>query len=224
MESRRSIVLWLSLALIGLTATVLAGVLAVQQIRSRNADSKYKPSIALHYDVDYVLDDDGGLEVVENIEYELRSRGGVIVRNYGGGMPADMVPVDFAVTRDGKPESMSWERVPGGGHRLVVGDVSLGLIGVHRYRLSYRIPDALSHDRAEFVYPLISTGYAVQVEHARLTLKLPVSTTLVQCVVGVSKPCDVTGEGSTNLVIEAGPMPPNSGVTLRALLAQPLSG
>lgn len=222
MGSRPSIVLGVSLALVGMAATILAAALAVHELRSGSKSSTgFKPSVAQRFDVDYVLADDGSLEVVENVVYDFRSPRGLLTRHFGYAMPKETLPVDIEATRDGKPETVAWLPEGWGGHRLEIGSAKLQLTGVHRYRLSYRIPDALGDDPSEFVRQLISTGYQVRIEQSRLTLRLPAAATQVDCTVGLTDPCELTGEGTRDLVITAGPMPRNTGVTIRAVMSAP---
>jgi hypothetical protein len=95
---------------------------------------------------------------------------------------------------------------------------------VHQYRLSYRIPDAVGDERSELSRELISNGYAVRVVRSRITVTLPTIATRVDCRVGVSEPCNLTGVGTHELVVTAGPMPRYTGVTLHAFLDRPLTG
>jgi hypothetical protein len=202
---------------------VAAAAVAVVQLRPHRAGHPAKPSTALRFDVDYVLAEDGSMQVVEKVVYDFKSPRGLLTRHYGWGIPDDMVPVDVEATRDGKPEKVAWSEELGN-HRLDIGSSTLHLTGVHRYTLSYRIPDALGDERSELSRELISNGYAVRIEQSRLTVTLPTVATHVDCTVGLSEPCDMTGVGTRELVVTAGPMPRNTGVAFHAFFDRPLTG
>src|SRR4051794_28030587 len=126
MESRPSRVLGLALALLAISATLLAGVLTVRALRSPHEGAvPLKPSIALRFDVDYVLAEDGSMQVVENVVYDFRSPRGLLTRHYGRGIPRDTLPVEISATRDGAPEAVAWTAEGFGGHRLEIGSPAL---------------------------------------------------------------------------------------------------
>jgi len=223
MDSRASRAVVIVLAIVAMVAAVAAAFVAVAELHSRRAGTHFKPSVAQRFDVDYVLAEDGSLQVVENVVYDFRSPRGLLTRHYGWRIPRDMLPVDIQATRDGKPEKVVWSEEVGS-HRLEIGSPKLHLTGVHRYRLSYRIPDALDDELSEFSRELISPGYEVRIEQSRLTVTLPTVATHVDCRVGVGDPCNLTGEGTRELVVTAGPMPRNTGVAIHVVLDRPLTG
>jgi hypothetical protein len=229
MEIRSSRPLTILLALVAVTAVAVAGLLVFREFRPEKQLQARKPSVALQFNADFDVADDGSMQVVENVVYDFRSPRAELVRVYS--RPAnsllldiDTLPHDIAITRDGQPEPFSMKPRSDLSFELRWGDPHKPLTGVHRYQLSYRIPKAWDDGKGVFSRFLISDGYDVRIDHARLAVSLPAAATTVDCSVGLSDPCDVSGTGTPDLVITAGPMPRRTGVAINAVLESAAEG
>ena len=75
----------------------------------------------------------------------------------------------------------------------------------------------------QFYWNLIPGGWRQSIDSAKLTVTLPAVAQGVRCAqgVGTTDGCEATGEGTRNLEISTGNLPPNTPVTLLATLDMP---
>ncbi|GAA1925448.1 DUF2207 domain-containing protein [Nocardioides marmoribigeumensis] len=194
------------------------------------------------YRADFTLARDGVLRATETITaffppgrhglfryWDVRDRADAHVR---------LVPRHIVVTRDGhdEPVALSWQR-----SRLLrvarIGDADTVLpTGTHVYTIRYDVPGALGpRDAASgsgswvadgsagsaFVWDLLPSGWPMDIDRARLRVRLPVAPDETACLVGDGqRPCEVRRSGS-EVTVTASALPPNTRVALRAEL--PLS-
>jgi hypothetical protein len=200
-----------------------------------------------NYRADFTLDEDGRLEVVENITAEFPADRHGIFRYWDIADPSDpdarLLPEDIEVQRDGEPEPMEllWEK----GRRYRVAKIGSAdeylTSGPHTYTISYAVEGALGSvlaggdsgswsegnedTRSAFYWNLIPGGWDMPIERSRLTVNLPDVSDEITCWAGWSSaspayPCKVSADGE-RLTVRTGSLPPRTPVTLRAALDLP---
>ncbi len=137
---------------------------------------------------------------------------------------------DLDITMDGEPVQVDRSSRQRGRYtvaRIGSPDV-LVTPGVHTYRIAYTIEGVIIAGRGDrpstFFWNLIPAGWGQWIDRAELRVHLPAPAEAVRCGVGLGDeppPCDLTGDGTDELVITTGLLAPNTPVTLRTGLAIP---
>ncbi len=151
------------------------------------------------------------------------------------------IPTVTSVTRDGglEPYQLSWDI----GHRFLIariGDPDRTLSGTTTYRITYRIPGAISpgstSDAASwatstgsatatpgsaFLWSVVASGWDLAIDRADVVIRLPAPAEVVQCATdpwGSPGPCTVTGAGTAAVTASATDLPPRTGMIVRAAM------
>jgi hypothetical protein len=228
--------LWRAVALVGAVILLLAPLVGalVPQDTSAGPD----PVRITDYDAQYRVDADGTLHAEETITamfpfgrhgifrfWDLKDVGDPHVR---------LKPKDVDITLDGHdvPVDMQWQS--GRRYRVAkVGDPDSTLPpGSHTYRITYRIEGALAPSDetsgtssswagtetrgSVFDWQVVAGGWAMGMDQARVTVKLPKAVEEAQCAVANGTPCRVDGLGTDTLSLQTGALEPYTRVTMRA--------
>jgi hypothetical protein len=195
------------------------------------------------YRADFTLGRDGRLDATETVTAFFPPGRHGIFRFWDvadqGDAHVRLVPRSIEVTRDGQDEpfELSWT----GGHRYRVakiGDAETVLTtGSHTYTIRYAVEGALAarsapsgpggswvsdgSDGSSFVWALVPGGWAMPIDRATLTVRLPEEAEDAACAIGAeaSEPCEVVQDGAT-LTVRADGLPPRTPVSVRADLPQ----
>ncbi len=206
-------------------AVLLPGL--ISSIGPSTADVTYEETSIRKYVASFDVDEEGDLHVTERLTVSFPYYGKHGIFRFwdlrDDNTSARRVPQDIEVTRDGQdePVDLSWES----GRRYRVAKIGSADVlipaGDHVYVISYVVDGVLlasSGDLASaFYWNLIPGGWRQAIAEANLTVHLPADAAAVQCAVGAGSTsgCIAEGEGSRTLTIEAGPLEPNTPVTLR---------
>jgi hypothetical protein len=166
------------------------------------------------YDARLTISDSGDLAATETLTVEFPD-------SDHHGIYRDFSEDDYAVadpsgTVDGEPHS-EVERATDG-VRLVLGqdDVTLDA-GEHTFGIAYAASGVLEpatevdQDR-QFDASILDPGWALDIEHASITIGLPAPAGDVSCVAGLGATASIDGAGTTTLVLTADGVPAGSGV------------
>lgn len=192
---------------------------------------------------------DGHMSVTEQITADFPYYRHGIFRYWDVSDPSDPsarhVPTIREITVDGAAAEYEtyWED----GDRFLVakiGDPDVYLdAGEHTYTISYAIDGVISAPTAgsagtyassegqEVTDPgsvlywnVVAQGWEMAIQRARIAIALPGPSGVVQCSAGTASgpgPCGITGAGTPNLVLTAQDLPPRTGMTVRATMAEP---
>jgi uncharacterized membrane protein YgcG len=188
---------------------------------------------------------DGTLSAVEELTVDFPVSRHGIFRYWDIADPADpgvrYMPTVTSVTRDGGPEpyELSWDV----GHRFLIariGDPDRTLTGTTTYRITYRIPGAISpgttSDAAPwattagtstgapgsaFLWSVVASGWDLAIDRAEVTIRLPAAAEVVQCATdpwGSPGPCAVAGAGTATVTAGATGLATRTGMIVRAAM------
>ena len=186
------------------------------------------------YKADFTVDEDGGLDVVENlaVNFPISGKHGIF-RFFDRVVPSDpdvrAIVEDFEVTADGEETDVSHSVKQGRYDNYRIGDADTTLsVGEHTYVLKYHIDGALTPGDddvttdTQFYWNLIPAGWQQDILKSVLTVHLPEPAVDVQCFVGVGQiedgatACKVEGSGSKDLTIRTDGLNSHTPVTLLA--------
>ena len=191
------------------------------------------------YRADFTVDRDGRLEATETITALFPSGRHGIFRFWDVDDRADpharLVPEDISVRRDGRDEPFDLSWATGGSKRVAkIGDADTTLPpGTHVYTIRYAVDGAIAprsapsgpggswvsdgSDGSSFVWSLLPGGWAMSIDRATLSVRLPVTPQDAACAIGfdAARPCEVVRTGTT-LTVRATELPPRTPVTVRA--------
>ena len=201
-----------------------------------DAGSGSEETTITDYTADFVLAEDGDLQVTETltVDFPLSSKHGIfrIFDRIDPTAPETRrTPEDISVTRDGREEP--YEVLKEDRRRITdikIGSASVFLErGEHVYEISYTMPDALRPgegvaEDSQFYWQLIPSGWMQDIDRATLTVHLPVaSSDDVQCAVGLGETsgCDLTGAGTDTLTVTTGPLEDHTPVSIKTGLDLP---
>jgi hypothetical protein len=182
------------------------------------------PASVTSYDATFTVRANGTLHVVETLKAEFPVERHGIFRTFGAGSAGQSkdVPLDLTVARDGAPEPFAVSKDEAGGLVYKIGRPNVTLTGVHAYRLEYDLSDVMEvgGSTSRFYWNLIPTGWDLPIASSKLTVDLPARSTRLQCVVGLGagRPCQVSGTGTTALVVKTGALAPHTPVTLATVI------
>lgn len=226
---------------LGLLAFLLFPVLAA--FVDDGGSSGYDPVTITAYEADYEVAADGTLTATETLttNFPLGRHG--IFRYWDVADAADHTvryrPRDIEITLDGSdvPVEMMWEN--GRRYRVAkIGDADSTLTsGTHTYEISYRIDGVLAAntaaepdgsaswtdgdgDRSQFVWQVVAAGWSMPIERADISVSLPTTPDITDCIVADGRSCDVETDGST-LSITAEGLGAHNPLTVRAAMDEP---
>lgn len=173
------------------------------------------------YDADFTVSPAGDLTVVETLTLDVPvdDRHG-IYRDF-----EDHAIEDFEATLDGADTPVS-DSIENGMRRFRIGDPDRTLsVGEHVVRMEYGVAGVLTPDAGSggqrFDWQLIPSGWGLDIDVAELTVELPAAATDVVCTVGRTGPCDLSGTGTTTLVVSAADLDDHTPVLLQAAVPLP---
>lgn len=237
----------LTLLLIGVTVCGVLWPLAQQAAPQSSEELTTDPVQITAYEADLTVDDAGTLTTVETLDTEFPAGRRGIFRFFDVWSGADpgirLVPKNIAITRDEQPDPVSlwWEQERR--FRVArVGDPAVTLTpGPHRYNISFDVEDVLlPHDTgystqsaswappdpesSVFYWNVVAPGWQMPMGSTRSIVNLPGPATNVECFIGddLTRPCEITGEGTNQLVVTTGELAPRTPVTLRAQVDFPM--
>ncbi|MCW2792951.1 MAG: hypothetical protein JWO76_2049 [Nocardioides sp.] len=181
------------------------------------------------YAADFDLAVDGDLTVEETLEFDFRTPGkhGIFRlwdRADASAPHARRVVHDVSVTMDGRDVAFELLKEDHGR----VTDAKIGSApttvptGLHTYVIRYVIdgviePGTETHQRSQFYWQLIPSGWSQTIEQSQLTVHLPADARGTRCFIGFGdgQPCDrLSGDGSDTLTVRTGELAANTPVTL----------
>lgn len=198
------------------------------------------PVTVTSYDVAYDLATDGRLVATETLTASFPSDRHGIFRYWDVSDRNDpgvrYEPQIDSITRDGAPEpfEMSWD----GGRRYRVAKIGDPYVllspGSHVYRIAYAVDGAISPLTAgrgsyasflgadpgtgsAFVWNVVAQGWLMDMNQVRVTVHLPASARGAQCtlLIGAGDPCEITGVGTSTIVLAATDVLARSGMSAR---------
>lgn len=195
-----------------------------------------EPTTITRYDATFDLASDGDLAVEERLTVsfpDYTERHGIFRfwdRYDSSDAHVRRDVEDVAVTLDGNPVEFDLSTKQSG--RFDVAKIGSPDVfvepGEHVYLISYRIAgvieDGYDGTDSSFYWDLIPSGWAQDIEQAKLVVNLPASAENVQCGVGLGEdppPCQVAGDGTNKLVVTSGALADHTAVTLRTGLDVP---
>lgn len=198
-------------------------------------DTSIESTTITDYNATFQVESDGTMHVVERIVVDFptyESKHGIF-RFFDVVDPNDASvrrePHDLTVTRDGGQDGL--EVSTSGNGRYVVAKIGRAeqilAPGLHAYQISYTIDDVLGPgpgSSSQLYWNLIPGGWAQPIQQSRLTVSLPGDTEDVRCAVGTGSTagCTAQGEGTDQLVVTTGPLPPRTPVTVRTTVDVPV--
>ena len=212
---------------------VLAVIVGIGAISFPSAGSSGETSTITDYRADFTVHPDGDVDVVETLTVNFPISRHGIFRFFDTRDPNDasnrLVPEDVTVTRQGEQEKFERQTERRGRYvNLKIGRADRTLLGLHVYRISYRIEGALAsgHDgaRTQFYWNLIPQGWQMPITQSRLTVHLPAAAENFRCAVGqgaTAGGCRAEGEGTSTLTVVTGSVGPNTPVTIKVDLDVP---
>jgi hypothetical protein len=168
------------------------------------------------YDADFTVSDAGDLTVVETLTLDVPvdDRHGIF-RTFEAVAEVE----DFTATLDGGETPIAVS-VEDGFRKFKIGDPDQTLsVGEHVVRMEYGVSDVLTVGGSgvrSFDWHLVPGDWSLRIGAAELTVQLPVPATDVECTVGRSDPCDLSGAGTSTLVVTVDALGDRTPVRLRA--------
>ncbi len=199
-----------------------------------SGSATYEETRITDYDAEFTVDDEGDLHVTESLTVYFPGWGKHgIFRFFDTSDPsaphARRVPHDITVTRDGSAEPFELQSAGRGRYvnaRIGSPDVTVSQ-GEHLYVIDYRIDGVLepgtTGPETQFYWNLIPGGWLQAIDHADLTVHLPVPAVTVQCArgAGQSSGCTAEGQGTETLTVTVESLLPNTPITVKAGLDMP---
>jgi uncharacterized membrane protein YgcG len=201
---------------------------------SGDGDSTYEETSITTYVADFTVDEDGGLDVVENITVNFPYGGKHgIFRFFDRADPsaphARRIVEDVEVAMDGSPEN--FEMIKEDHERFDVAKIGSASVfvdpGEHLYTISYHIDGVVEPgtegQESQFYWNLIPSGWQQTIDSSTLTVHLPTEAVDTQCAQGVGETggCTATGDGTKTLVVKTGPLDAHTPVTIKTGLDMP---
>ncbi|MBO1333647.1 DUF2207 domain-containing protein [Streptomyces sp. VRA16 Mangrove soil] len=168
--------------------------------------------------------EDGSARVTEVIDYDfghpVDGRHG-IYRDIPG-LPYGIDDDEVRATMDGAP--VPYELVYGDNNHqnIRVGDAGRTVSGLHRYRISYPLPDVVKKGR--LAWDAVGTGWEVDLRNVEVQVTAPFGLDRVRCVrgrTGSRQSCPFTGTGDGRLGGAPGTIRAGHGVTVYASAGAP---
>ncbi len=195
-----------------------------------------EPTTITSYDATFDVSASGDLAVTERLAVSFPdyvSRHGIFRfwDRYDSSDPyVRRIVEDVEITLDGA--AVPVERLREQGGRFDVAKIGSADVfvspGVHTYVLRYRVPgvleDGVDGSQSSFYWDLIPSGWAQDIEQARLVVNLPVPSGDVRCGIGLGSdppPCDLSGVGTEKIVITAEGLADHTPVTVQVGLDVP---
>lgn len=187
-----------------------------------------------HYVADFDVQADGSMQVVETLTVDFPYSGKHGIFRFwdvsdDNAPHARRIPEDVAVTLDGQSEQFEMLEEDNGRYRVAKIGSAYATIqpGTHVYVLRYTIADVLidgDGDGSRFYWNLVPGGWKQPIAKADLSVRLPGAGTDVRCAVGAGSTdgCEVAGDGATTLRVSAGPLEPNTPVTVSTAVDVPV--
>lgn len=216
------------LALIGLAACWPA-----LSYGSSSGDSTFEPTRITRYLADFDLGEDGTLDVVETItvDFPIYDNRHGIFRFWDLADPnaphQRREPHNIEVAMDGEAEPFVLQERERGRFTVArIGSEYRTLDGLHTYRISYSIDDAIlpaGEERSRFYWNVIPGGWAQEIDRADIRVTLPTTADQVRCAVGHGETggCTAEGEGTERLSIQTSGLAARTPVTLSTHLDMP---
>lgn len=183
-----------------------------------DAPPAVEPITVTLYDADFSISAAGDLRVVETLTLDVPTDD-----RHGIHRTFEATAVEgFDATLD-ESETPVAVSVEDGTRRFAIGDPDQTLsVGEHVVRMEYGVADVLTRDRGarvrQFDWPLVPGEWEMDIEAADLTVQLPNAASQAECVIGADDPCDVSGVGTTTLVITTDTLEDHTPVWILALL------
>jgi hypothetical protein len=221
--------------LIGLA--FFAGVMFIPSLvwtddEEATAAPAYEPTTITSYEADFDLSEDGDLDVVETltVDFPTGDRHGIF-RFWDRVDPTDeharLLVEDVEVTQDGHDVPVEMSTKDHGRFDVArIGSPDSYLdTGEHVYVIKYHLDGVIAEGsddvgaESQWYWNLIPSGWAQDIDRARLRVSLPADATSLQCGVGLGTPpdpCeDVRGDGTRTITVTTGPLSSNTPVTLK---------
>ncbi len=223
-----------------ITAVLVAAVLLLWPVIGAvlPAEGDTEPELVriTDYRADFTVRADGRLDATETITATFPPGRHGIFRFWDltdqGDPHVRLVPRSIEVTRDGSEEPFDLQWASGTRERVAkIGSADVELAaGSHVYTIRYAIDGALAPQSRDsggtwaagdsgsaFVWSVLPAGWAMPIDRATLTVRLPERPREVACQIGdgSTRPCEVSQEGSTLSITAAG-LPPRTPVSVRA--------
>ncbi|WP_353943397.1 DUF2207 domain-containing protein [Streptomyces sp. HUAS MG91] len=162
---------------------------------------------------------DGGARVTEVIDYDFghptSGRHG-IWRDIPG-LTYEVEEDDVTATMDGRPAPYELSYGNTTDRSIRVGDADRTVTGIHRYRISYPLPDVVK--KGKLAWDAVGTGWKVDLHDVEIHVAAPYGLDGIRCVRGrtaSTQSCRATRPGAGQLVAAPGTVPSGHGVTLYA--------
>lgn len=221
-------------AVIGLAVVVLVLLLPAFIWDVSIADESVEETSISQYVADFDVAADGSMAVTETltVDFPFSGKHGIF-RFFDvadeNAPTLRRIPEDVSVSLDGRPEDFEiLEEEHGRYHVVKIGSAVRTIDpGQHVYVISYTIDDVLidgEGDGSRFYWNLVPGGWRQAITRADLSVQLPAEAGDVRCAVGAGSAdgCTTKGDGTTTLRVTAGPLEPNTPVTLSTQLAVPV--
>ncbi|HET7901145.1 MAG TPA: DUF2207 domain-containing protein [Candidatus Nanopelagicales bacterium] len=228
---------------------VLIGAVALWIMRSGTSSSSGSvsdPVTIVKYDASFTVSADGTLHAVETIDADFPYGRHGIFRYWDEVDPSDpsaRYPVTIlSILRDGSPDNVAMSR-DGTVVIAKIGDAGVVLDpGVHRYVLSYTVPNVLrpvrdvpmvgatsdgardGTEQSVFAWWVVASNWEMAIQEASVRVTLPSPVTQGLCrTPALSGTCTVTGAGTSTITVTAQGLDPRTGVEVAAYSAAPPS-
>lgn len=130
-------------------------------------------------------------------------------------------PHDIKVTLDGRDEDFEiLDEGKGRYTNVKIGSAHRTVSGAKTYVIEYVVDDVLLEleggQRSRFYWNLIPSGWQMAIDEAELSVTLPAEAMDVRCHVGAGETggCEVSGEDTSTVTVEAKDLSPHTPVTL----------
>ena len=204
---------------------IIAAVLSVPALFFGDGEptANYEDTSISSYVADFDLSENGDLEVTETITVDVPVYGKHGIFRFWDRVDSNdeharRDPEDITVTRDGSDEPFELSNEDHGRFRVAkIGSADVTLdTGEHVYVISYHIDGVITKGQrkitdlpSQFYWQLIPGGWQQSIDEAHLTVHLPTEAEDdVLCAVGNNSTtgCEVQGGGTTDLVVDTGPI------------------
>jgi len=225
-------VVWVVVSLVFFAGIMSIPALAWTDDDEATAAPDYEPTRITSYEADFDLSEDGDLDVVETltVNFPTGDRHGIF-RFWDRVDPTDenarLLVEDVEVTQDGRDVPVEMSTKDHARFDVArIGDPDRYVeTGEHVYVIKYHVDGVIAEGaedvdaESQWYWNLIPSGWAQDIDRARLTVSLPADATTLQCGIGLGTPPDpcenVRGEGTSTITVTTGPLPRNTPVTLK---------